>query len=110
MTGKGDGMSAAPRRAYDHGLRELVCESVNLHLVTKIGVPKATAASWMCRGYPDVLRFDSLGRQAAWFEHLGAATLSREEKEEKAVARQPLPVGSQLCGGVETRPRILLSE
>jgi hypothetical protein len=42
-----------------------VCESGNLRLATKIGVPKATAAGWRRRGCREVLTLDSRDKETA---------------------------------------------
>jgi putative transposase len=38
------------RRAYDHRLRELVCEGRDPMMFQDLGVPRSTAASWLRRG------------------------------------------------------------
>ena len=38
------------RRAYDHRLRDLVCEGRDPMLFQDLGVPRSTAASWLRRG------------------------------------------------------------
>jgi putative transposase len=44
-------MPASPcRRAYDHRLRDLVCEERDPSLFRHLGVPRSTAASWLHRG------------------------------------------------------------
>jgi putative transposase len=38
------------RRAYDHRLRDLVCEERDPALFAQLGIPRSTAASWIRRG------------------------------------------------------------
>jgi hypothetical protein len=38
------------RRAYDHRLRDLVCEERNPALLAQLAIPRSTAASWIRRG------------------------------------------------------------
>jgi putative transposase len=38
------------RRAYDHRLRDVVCEERNPALFAQLGIPRSTAASWIRRG------------------------------------------------------------
>jgi len=37
-------------RAYDHRIRDLVCEERNPALFAQLGIPRSTAASWIRRG------------------------------------------------------------
>ena len=37
-------------RAYDHRIRDLVCEERNPDLFAQLGIPRSTAASWIRRG------------------------------------------------------------
>ena len=45
-------------RAYDHRLRELVCQEGNAHLLQGMGVPRSTAVSWLRRGPHAVVTLD----------------------------------------------------
>jgi hypothetical protein len=42
--------ATACRRAYDHRMRDLVCEERDPALLHHLGVPRSTAASWIRRG------------------------------------------------------------
>jgi putative transposase len=48
------------RRAYDHRLRDLVCEERNPMLFHDLGVPRSTAASWIRRGQRPVVSIEIL--------------------------------------------------
>jgi putative transposase len=52
------------RRAYDHRLRELVCEEGNAHLLQGMGVPRSTAVSWLRRGPHAVVTLDVVTKDA----------------------------------------------
>ena len=57
------------RQAYDHRLRDIVCEERDPTLFHRLGVPRSTAASWIRRGprpvvSADVLALDQLELQA----------------------------------------------
>jgi hypothetical protein len=43
------------RRAYDHRLRDLVCEERDRALFPQLGIPRSTAASWIRRGSRDIV-------------------------------------------------------
>ena len=49
----------APRNAYDHRLRNLVCRTKDLDLAARFGVPRSTARSWLRRGPQEVVRCDA---------------------------------------------------
>ena len=38
------------RKSYDHRLKTLVCRTRDLELAARLGVPRATAQSWIRRG------------------------------------------------------------
>jgi tRNA(His) 5'-end guanylyltransferase len=38
------------RRAYDHRIRDLVCEEREPALFAQLGIPRSTTASWIRRG------------------------------------------------------------
>ena len=42
--------TTASHRAYDHRMRDLVCEERSPGLFRHIGVPRSTAVSWIRRG------------------------------------------------------------
>jgi putative transposase len=44
-----------PQRAYDHRLRELVRQSGDPGIATRLGVPRSTAAGWLKGSRPPVL-------------------------------------------------------
>jgi|WetSurMetagenome_2_1015567.scaffolds.fasta_scaffold876219_1 hypothetical protein len=48
------------RRAYDHRMRDLVCEERNPGLFHHFGVPRSTAVSWIRRGPPAVVSAEVL--------------------------------------------------
>ena len=48
------------RRAYDHRLRDLVCEERDPILFSDLGVPRSTAASWIRRGQRPVVSAEIL--------------------------------------------------
>ena len=57
------------RKSYDHGLRDLTCEECDPKLFHHLGVPRATAASWIRRGQrpvvsAEVIAMDQLELQA----------------------------------------------
>ena len=43
-------LATSCRRAYDHRMRDLVCEEHDPGLFRHLGVPRSTAASWLRRG------------------------------------------------------------
>ena len=43
------------RRAYDHRLRDLVCEERDPALFPQLGIPRSTVASWIRRGSRDIV-------------------------------------------------------
>lgn len=43
------------RNAYDHRLRDLICQTSDVELAVRLGVPRSTAKSWLRRGPRDVL-------------------------------------------------------
>ncbi len=51
-------MTTPPRtqRTYDHRLKELVCETGDIRLATKQGVPRSTARGWLWRPRKEVGR------------------------------------------------------
>jgi len=51
---------SACRRAYDHRLRDLVCEQRDPTLLHELGVPRSTAASWIRRGQRPVISAEVL--------------------------------------------------
>jgi hypothetical protein len=58
--------ATACRRAYDHRMRDLVCEERDPRLFRHLGVPRSTAVSWIRRGprivvSADVLAMDTAG-------------------------------------------------
>ena len=62
--------ATACRRAYDHRMRDLVCEERAPGLFQHLGVPRSTAVSWMRRGPRPVVSADVLT--------LGSAELQAE--------------------------------
>lgn len=52
------------QRTYDHRLRELVRETGDLTVATKLGVPRSTAAGWLRGGKQDVIT--QLRRRTFW--------------------------------------------
>jgi hypothetical protein len=57
--------AAACRRAYDHRMRDLVCEERDPHLFRHLGVPLSTAVSWIRRGPRPVVSADVLALDGA---------------------------------------------
>ena len=56
-------MPNAPfRRAYDHRIRERICESQDTGLFPELSIPRSTAASWLRRGSRSVVTSDILIR------------------------------------------------
>lgn len=53
------------KRTYDHRLIELVRETGDIDLATHHGVPRSTAAGWLCRSHRDVVSIPSLDASAA---------------------------------------------
>ncbi len=56
--------TATPRRTYDHRIRELACQAGDLSVAPYLGVPKATMASWLRRGMPEVVTMDGFDSDA----------------------------------------------
>jgi hypothetical protein len=48
------------QRIYDHRLKELVRQTGNLTIATRLGVPRSTAAGWLRRPPQGVITFDVL--------------------------------------------------
>jgi hypothetical protein len=46
------------RRAYDHRIRERICESQDTRLFPELSIPRSTAASWVRRGRRSVVTSD----------------------------------------------------
>ncbi len=57
--------AAACRRAYDHRMRDLVCEESDPGLFRHLGVPRSTAVSWIRRGLRPVVSADVLAMDGA---------------------------------------------
>ena len=57
--------ATAYRRAYDHRMRDLVCEERAPGLFRDLGVPRSTAASWIRRGPRPVVSADILAMDGA---------------------------------------------
>ena len=49
-------------RAYDHRIRDLVCEERNPALFAQLGIPRSTAASWIRRGSRPVVTTELFAR------------------------------------------------
>ncbi|MFH0902305.1 MAG: hypothetical protein V2A73_16865, partial [Pseudomonadota bacterium] len=52
--------SIAPfgRRAYDHRIREQVCQSGNPNLFRALAIPRSTTRSWLARPLPEVVSLE----------------------------------------------------
>ncbi|MCP4901052.1 MAG: transposase family protein [bacterium] len=50
------------RRTYDHRIREAIFESGDRDLFPNLEIPRSTIRSWIHRGVPDVVSFDSAVR------------------------------------------------
>ena len=50
------------RRAYDHRLRDLVCDARDPALFAQLGIPRSTAASWIRRGARPVVTTELFGQ------------------------------------------------
>jgi hypothetical protein len=57
--------ATACRRAYDHLMRDLVCEERDPCLFRHLGVPRSTAVSWIRRGPRIVVSADVLAMDGA---------------------------------------------
>ena len=84
----------ACRRAYDHRLRNIVCEERDPRLFHDLGVPRSTAASWTRRGQrpvvsAQVLALDQLELQAE------VLALHRQMRCTSAVATKFPPISSR---------------
>ena len=55
---------SAPRRAYDHRLRELAREDGDLRLLRGLGVPRSTTVSWLRRGPRAVVTLDVVTKES----------------------------------------------
>ena len=49
-----------PPRSYDHRLRQLVYQTGDIALATRLGVPRSTASGWLRAEPPEVVSFDIL--------------------------------------------------
>ena len=64
-----DSSQKRPQRTYDHRLRELVCVTGDVNIVSAFGVPRSTAVGWLRRDHRpvvtgDVLDMDTVQLQA----------------------------------------------
>ena len=50
------------RRAYDHLIRDLVCEERSPALFAQLGIPRSTASSWIRRGSRPVVTTELFGQ------------------------------------------------
>jgi len=66
-------------RAYDHRIRDLVCEERNPALFAQLGIPRSTTASWIRRGSKPVVTTDLFGRDE---QQLRARVLKLERRVE----------------------------
>ena len=64
-------------RAYDHRIRDLVCEERNPALFAQLGIPRSTAASWIRRGSRPVVTTELFGQDA---QQLRARVLKLERR------------------------------
>jgi hypothetical protein len=48
-------------RAYDHRLKDLICEERTPALFAQLGIPRSTAASWIRRGSRPVITTELFG-------------------------------------------------
>ena len=55
---------SAPRRAYDHRLRELALEDGDARLLKGLGVPRSTSVSWLRRGPRAVVTLDVVSKES----------------------------------------------
>ena len=51
------------RRAYDHRLRDLVCEERDPALFAQLGIPRSTAASWIRRDSRAIVTTELFGQE-----------------------------------------------
>jgi hypothetical protein len=65
------------RRAYDHRLRDLVCEERDPALFAQLGIPRSTATSWIRRGSRRVVTTELFGRHE---QQLRARVLKLERR------------------------------
>jgi putative transposase len=64
-------------RAYDHRIRDLVCEERNPALFAQLGIPRSTAASWIRRGSRPVVTTELFGQDE---QQLRARVLKLERR------------------------------
>jgi len=55
---------AAPRRAYDHRIRELICEGADPKAAQHLNIPRPTVASWRRRGPRSVVTLEEVTKEA----------------------------------------------
>jgi putative transposase len=65
------------RRAYDHRIRDLVCEERDPALFAQLGIPRSTAASWIRRGSRPVVTTELFGQDE---QRLRARVLKLERR------------------------------
>jgi hypothetical protein len=65
------------RRAYDHRIRDLVCEERDPALFAQLGIPRSTAASWIRRGSRPVVTTELFGQDE---QQLRARVLKLERR------------------------------
>ena len=82
------------RRAYDHRLRDLICEERNPALFAQLGIPRSTAASWIRRGSKPVVTTELFGQDE---QQLRARVLKLERRVQLLLAVTRCFVESTAC-------------
>jgi len=109
--------ATACRHAYDHRMRDLVCEPRDPGLFRHLGVPRSTAVSWIRRGPRPVLSAEVLTMEASELQAEVLALRYRIRFLLACLAGSPYatrtlslrsPCAERGCRGTMTRLRIVL--
>ena len=112
------------RRAYDHRIREMVCETGDPDLFSELKIPRSTIRSWLHRGIPDVVTCDPLSAEttellveiqelrhrAAVLGAIVGLLVALLRVSERGVDRERLPAGNgkrALLGAIERASRVV---
>ncbi len=73
------------RRAYDHRIREIVCQTGNPRIFEQLRIPRSTTQSWLARGCPSVVALDQTRDVAALLDE--NEKLKRHARRQTAIIR-----------------------
>ena len=93
--------ATACRRAYDHRMRDLVCEDRDPRLFRHLGVPRSTAVSWIRRGPRTVVSAEVLAMNGAQLRLAEVLALRRRIRFLLAIVRLA-EAGKHLRAGSNT--------